>query len=308
MSRTLPSSPDLRFLQKEAKDLLKAHKLGDARVCPTLRLLHRFEKAADPEILGAEVALHEVQFALAQEYGFASWPKLRAHVEAAMAGVADGASVVFRDERAARVGFQADRLKQDTFSLAVASALELLGKPIDYSTVFLWSCNAFGPDIRPEEPTRGHWQLQGRDRCVDVVAAGAGVQVRPFPDYHELADIPPRPGDGKEAEAWLREYYSKPAASYLSHALQAGEVVVSCGEWAGVHGLLWCDWGLVVEARSDGTILGAGPNRRGLLCLGRRAPSPDSPPGRPAGPGGRSSLRAGTAEGAFRSAGHGRVD
>jgi hypothetical protein len=128
--------------------------------------------------------------------------------------------------------------------------------------VHLCSSNAFAPDIRPEEPTRGHWQLQGRERCLDVIAAGAGVHVRPFPDWHELADIPPMPKDEKEAEAWLREYYAKPAASYLSHALQAGDVVVSCGEWAGAPGLLWCDWGLVVEARSDGTILGAGPNGR----------------------------------------------
>jgi len=86
MSRTLPSNPSPRFLQEEAKDLLKAHKRGDARVCPTLRLLRRFENAADSDILGADVTLHEVQFALALDYGFESWPKLKAHVEAITAG------------------------------------------------------------------------------------------------------------------------------------------------------------------------------------------------------------------------------
>jgi hypothetical protein len=256
MTRSLPPRPSLRFLQEEAKDLLKAQRRKDPSACAVLRLLRRFRDARDENILAADVALHEVQFALAIDYGFPSWDALVQEVRSV------GEAVIFRDERAAGVNVQGDRLRQDTFSLAVASALKLLGRSVDYRTVHLWSGNAFAPDIRPEEPTRGHWQLQGRERCLDVIAAGVGATVRPFPDYHELADIPPAPKDGKEAEAWLREYYAKPAASYLSHALQAGEVVVSCGEWAGGPDLLWCDWGLVVEARNDGTILGAGPNGR----------------------------------------------
>ena len=256
MSRSLPAKPSLRFLKEEAKDLLKAQRHKEDTVCPTLRLLRRFRDSTDSEILSAEVALHEAQFALAMDYGFASWDALVQEVRSA------GEAVVFRDDRAAGVSFRGDRLREDTFSLAVTAALGLLGRSLDYRTVHLWSCNAFAPDLRPEEPTRCHWQLQGRERCLDLIAAGAGVRVRPFPDWHELADIPPMPEDAKEEEAWLREYYAKPAASYLSHALQAGEVVVSCGEWAGARGLLWCDWGLVAEARNDGTILGAAPNGR----------------------------------------------
>lgn len=53
-SRSLPEKPDLRHLKDQAKDLLRA---GHA---PTLA---------------------EAQFRLAREYGFASWPKLKAHVE-----------------------------------------------------------------------------------------------------------------------------------------------------------------------------------------------------------------------------------
>ncbi len=53
-SRTLPERPDLRHLKDQAKDLFQA---GDA------------------------ATLSEAQFKLAREYGFASWPKLKQHVE-----------------------------------------------------------------------------------------------------------------------------------------------------------------------------------------------------------------------------------
>ena len=60
MSRDLPSRPDLEHLKKQAKALLRSMRERDANA--TL---------AD--------ALH----ALARDYGFASWPKLKAHIEAA---------------------------------------------------------------------------------------------------------------------------------------------------------------------------------------------------------------------------------
>ena len=59
MSRDLPPRPDLEHLKKQAKALLRSMRERDAHV--TL---------AD--------ALH----ALARDYGFTSWPKLKAHVEA----------------------------------------------------------------------------------------------------------------------------------------------------------------------------------------------------------------------------------
>lgn len=53
-SRSLPERPNLRHLKDQAKDLLKA---------------------------GHASSLSEAQFHLARDYGFASWPKLKAHVE-----------------------------------------------------------------------------------------------------------------------------------------------------------------------------------------------------------------------------------
>ena len=52
--RPLPDRPNLRHLKDQAKDLVKA---------------------------GAAPSLTDAQFAIARRYGFASWPKLKAHVD-----------------------------------------------------------------------------------------------------------------------------------------------------------------------------------------------------------------------------------
>ncbi len=80
MSRSLPPRPTLEHLKKEAKAILRAHQTRDPAVLPTLRRLHRFAKAGDAEIFAADVALHDAQFALAMEYGFENWEKLRHRV------------------------------------------------------------------------------------------------------------------------------------------------------------------------------------------------------------------------------------
>lgn len=58
MSRDLPPRPNLDHLKKQAKELLQ-----------TL-------KQQDPD-----AQLADAQHALAREYGFASWPRLKAHIE-----------------------------------------------------------------------------------------------------------------------------------------------------------------------------------------------------------------------------------
>ena len=55
MSRQLPQKPNLGYLKKQAKELLRSMRQG---------------KLAD------------AQHTLAKEYGFASWTKLKSHVEA----------------------------------------------------------------------------------------------------------------------------------------------------------------------------------------------------------------------------------
>jgi hypothetical protein len=97
MTRSLPAAPSLRYLQEEAKDLLKAQRQGDAGACPTLRLLRRFQKASDEQLLSSHVALHEAQLALALDYRFKSWADLRHHLRTAMPrGVCSLNSVALR--------------------------------------------------------------------------------------------------------------------------------------------------------------------------------------------------------------------
>ena len=74
----LPERPSLEQLRKQAKDLLSAAQAGDASAFA--RLATHKPKLADPNS-ARKVVLADAQFAIAREYGFASWPRLKRHVE-----------------------------------------------------------------------------------------------------------------------------------------------------------------------------------------------------------------------------------
>lgn len=65
----LPSRPDLGQLRNQAKDLLHAARAGDS------------EQLARIQAVSDRLTLSSAQLALAREYGFASWPKLKREVE-----------------------------------------------------------------------------------------------------------------------------------------------------------------------------------------------------------------------------------
>lgn len=75
--RALPASPSLEQQKKQARELLDSVRAGDAASLDRARAAHpRFDERR------AEFALSDAQLVLAREYGFASWPKLKAYVEA----------------------------------------------------------------------------------------------------------------------------------------------------------------------------------------------------------------------------------
>lgn len=77
---TLPASPDLAQQRKRAKDLLKSVRAGDAAALARLRYNHpRFATAPDSDLRAAK--LHDAQWAIAREYGFSSWIKLKTHID-----------------------------------------------------------------------------------------------------------------------------------------------------------------------------------------------------------------------------------
>ena len=71
--RTLPPRPDLDQQKKLAKELLRAFRAGDPEAVARMR-------AALPD--KAELSLTDAQFALAREYGLASWRELKDRIDA----------------------------------------------------------------------------------------------------------------------------------------------------------------------------------------------------------------------------------
>jgi hypothetical protein len=70
----LPGRPDLDQLRRQARELLRAAAAGDEQA------LGRISLVSQKQTLSA------AQLAIAREYGFASWPKLRAEVLRRQAG------------------------------------------------------------------------------------------------------------------------------------------------------------------------------------------------------------------------------
>lgn len=79
----LPSRPDLEHLKGQASDLLEGCARRDARACQRLREFHpRFSDSSDPQISAAKLAWSDGLLAIAREYGYATWARLKAHVSA----------------------------------------------------------------------------------------------------------------------------------------------------------------------------------------------------------------------------------
>src|SRR5579862_9223170 len=72
--RSLPQSPDLGHLREEAKLLKQMCAQGDAGAMAFVAFHQESKTSA--------VQLADAQFALARAYGFKSWPRLKAFVEA----------------------------------------------------------------------------------------------------------------------------------------------------------------------------------------------------------------------------------
>src|SRR3984957_4609043 len=80
--RRLPSNPNLEHLKYQAKDLPKERKGRSAGVAQRIREFHpRFGRATDAEILDAQFSLSDAQLTIARECGFASWARLKRHIE-----------------------------------------------------------------------------------------------------------------------------------------------------------------------------------------------------------------------------------
>jgi ankyrin repeat protein len=77
----LPAQPNLNHLKKQAKDLLLQYRSGDAAALSSIREgLPGTARKDDPGF--TNLRLHQAQWCLAREYGFASWADLKSFVDA----------------------------------------------------------------------------------------------------------------------------------------------------------------------------------------------------------------------------------
>jgi hypothetical protein len=80
--KRLPSDPNLEHLKYQAKDLLRAHATRNPEAAQRLREFHpHFTRAADSAIFAARLKLSDVQLAIAREYGFPSWSRLKRRIK-----------------------------------------------------------------------------------------------------------------------------------------------------------------------------------------------------------------------------------
>jgi hypothetical protein len=80
MPRTLPPRPDLEQLKAQARELQRAYNAGERSAVQ--RFSQHLPGAASRQIaVRGQALLTQAQTVLAREYGFASWPLLRAYVQ-----------------------------------------------------------------------------------------------------------------------------------------------------------------------------------------------------------------------------------
>ncbi|MFN7996891.1 MAG: ankyrin repeat domain-containing protein [Bryobacteraceae bacterium] len=72
---------NLEQQKKQARELLRAVRSGGAGALARLRERHLRWAAVDDAAIQRDVALHDAQFVIAREQGFASWTKLKAYAE-----------------------------------------------------------------------------------------------------------------------------------------------------------------------------------------------------------------------------------
>jgi len=79
-ARSLPATPNLEQQKKQARELLGAARSGSATALARFRIHPRLVAFSDDELRTRPFSLHEAQLVLAREYGFATWARLKAHI------------------------------------------------------------------------------------------------------------------------------------------------------------------------------------------------------------------------------------
>jgi ankyrin repeat protein len=82
---SLPALPSLEQLKNQAKDLRTQFRAHSPEAIQRVQAhLPRIASTSDEPLASTDLKLSEAQFVLAREYGFASWPRLKRHVETSL--------------------------------------------------------------------------------------------------------------------------------------------------------------------------------------------------------------------------------
>ena len=80
--KSLPKSPNLDFLKKEAKTLRKLHHDRNSACCTQIRQFDiSYKDKSVQEILDTDFSVMDSQRIIAREYGYTSWAKLKHYIE-----------------------------------------------------------------------------------------------------------------------------------------------------------------------------------------------------------------------------------
>jgi len=103
MKKQLPSRPNLEQLKNQAKTILRGHRAANPDTLKLIQEHHpRWLKSSEAAIQMAGFTLSDAQLVVANEYGFETWAKLKAHVQLHESPVASQASVDALREAAGR--------------------------------------------------------------------------------------------------------------------------------------------------------------------------------------------------------------
>jgi ankyrin repeat protein len=120
MATQLPGRPNLDQLKRQAKDLLRAARAGDAAALRRFRSLPAFARSSDADLAHRPLALHDAQSVIAREHGFDSWNALRERVEELTLAF-DAALEQFLEAATDGRGDRAERLLELHPSIAAAN-------------------------------------------------------------------------------------------------------------------------------------------------------------------------------------------
>jgi ankyrin repeat protein len=220
MTTSLPAFPSLDQLKRQAKDLVKRFKAQDAEA--SSRVQSHLPRAAgtSPEALFLSgLTLSEAQLVLAREHGFASWPRLKRHVEATQPD--DAASVdafkqavqkgdaarlrtLFRTHPALKAQIDAPLFSFDSPAILSAASKSdrkmvdiLLDNGADINARSQWWAGGFGV-LPHDDPEFGSYLIE-RGAVVDVWAAAGMNRIERLQELiaADPACVNARGGDGQ---------------------------------------------------------------------------------------------------------------